>query len=53
VQVNTVLPPGTTVPIGWVPVGDPVRIFAPGQHEQIAAHLSDRVVDGNSPPPDD
>ena len=35
VQVNTVLPPGTTVPIGWVAVGDPARIFPPGQHEQI------------------
>ena len=35
VQVNTVLPPGTTVPIGWVAVGDPARIYPPGQHEQI------------------
>ena len=34
-QVNTVLPPGTTVPIGWVAVGDPARIFPPGQHQQI------------------
>jgi carbonic anhydrase/acetyltransferase-like protein (isoleucine patch superfamily) len=35
VHVNTVLPPGTTVPIGWVAVGDPVRIYPPDQHEQI------------------
>ena len=35
VQVNTVLPPGATVPIGWVAVGDPARIYPPGQHEQI------------------
>ena len=35
VQVNTVLPPGTTVPIGWVAVGDPAQIYPPGQHEQI------------------
>ena len=35
VHVNTVLPPGTTVPIGWVAVGDPVRIYPPGQHDQI------------------
>jgi hypothetical protein len=35
VHVRTVLPPGTTVPIGWVAVGDPVRICPPGQHEQI------------------
>jgi carbonic anhydrase/acetyltransferase-like protein (isoleucine patch superfamily) len=37
VQVNTVLPPGTMVPIVWVAVGDPARIYPPGQHEQIWA----------------
>jgi gamma-carbonic anhydrase len=37
VQVNTVVPPGQTVPIGWVAVGDPARVFPPGQHEQIWA----------------
>jgi carbonic anhydrase/acetyltransferase-like protein (isoleucine patch superfamily) len=37
VHVNTVLPPGTTVPIGWVAVGDPAKIYPPGQHEQIWA----------------
>jgi gamma-carbonic anhydrase len=37
VQVNTVLAPGGTVPIGWVAVGDPARIFPPGQHDQIWA----------------
>jgi carbonic anhydrase/acetyltransferase-like protein (isoleucine patch superfamily) len=37
VQVNTVLPPGATVPVGWVAVGDPARIYPPGQHEQIWA----------------
>lgn len=37
VQVNTVLPPGTTVPIGWIAVGDPAQIFPPGQHERIWA----------------
>ena len=35
VHVNTVLSPGTTVPIGWIAVGNPVRIYAPGQNEQI------------------
>ncbi len=29
-QVNTVLPPGITVPIGWVAVGDPAQIYPPG-----------------------
>ena len=37
VQVNTVLPPGATVPIGWVAVGDPAEIHPPGRHEQIWA----------------
>ena len=37
VQVNTVLPPDAIVPIGWVAVGDPARVFPPGQHEQIWA----------------
>ncbi|PZS39207.1 MAG: transferase, partial [Pseudonocardiales bacterium] len=37
VQVNTVLPAGTTVPIGWVAVGNPAQIFPPGQHEEIWA----------------
>lgn len=37
VHVNTVLPRGTTVPIGWVAVGDPAQIYPPGQHDQIWA----------------
>lgn len=37
VQVNTVLAAHATVPIGWVTVGDPARVFPPGQHEQIWA----------------
>jgi carbonic anhydrase/acetyltransferase-like protein (isoleucine patch superfamily) len=35
VHVNTVLDPGAVVPIGWVAVGDPARIFPPGEHEEI------------------
>lgn len=35
VQVNTILRPGTTIPIGWVAVGDPAKIYPPDQHEQI------------------
>src|SRR6185437_6690913 len=27
VHVNTVLPPETTVPIGWVAVGDPAQVY--------------------------
>ena len=37
VQVNTVLPAGATVPIGWVAVGDPAEILPPGRHERIWA----------------
>ncbi|WP_423462474.1 gamma carbonic anhydrase family protein [Promicromonospora sp. MS192] len=37
VQVNTVLAPGATVPIGWVAVGDPAQILPPDRHEEIWA----------------
>jgi hypothetical protein len=35
VHVNSVLAPGTTVPIGWVAVGDPAEILPPGAHDRI------------------
>jgi carbonic anhydrase/acetyltransferase-like protein (isoleucine patch superfamily) len=35
VHVNTVLAPGSTVPIGWVAVGDPAQILASERHEEI------------------
>ncbi|HET6548525.1 MAG TPA: gamma carbonic anhydrase family protein [Solirubrobacter sp.] len=37
VHVNTLLAPGSTVPIGWVAVGDPARILPPDRHEEIWA----------------
>ena len=37
VQVNTVLPPGAVVPIGWVAVGDPAVILPPERHDEIWA----------------
>lgn len=37
VQVNTVLPPGALVPIGWIAVGDPARILPPDRHDDIWA----------------
>jgi carbonic anhydrase/acetyltransferase-like protein (isoleucine patch superfamily) len=37
VQVNTVLAPGSTVPIGWVAVGDPAQILPPDRHDDIWA----------------
>lgn len=35
VHIKTHLPPGETVPIGWVAVGDPAQILPPGEHEHI------------------
>jgi len=35
VHLKTNVAPGTTVPIGWVAVGDPAQIFPPDQHDRI------------------
>lgn len=37
VHLRTVLPPDTTVPIGWIAVGDPVQVLPPQEHEAIWA----------------
>jgi carbonic anhydrase/acetyltransferase-like protein (isoleucine patch superfamily) len=37
VHIRTRLPEGTTVPIGWVAVGDPASILPPDRHEEIWA----------------
>jgi len=37
VHVNTAVPAGATVPIGWVAVGDPAQILPPDEHERIWA----------------
>lgn len=37
VHLLTELPPDSTVPIGWVAVGDPPGILPPGQHDEIWA----------------
>jgi carbonic anhydrase/acetyltransferase-like protein (isoleucine patch superfamily) len=37
VHLRTVLPPETVVPIGWVAVGDPVRLLSPDRHDEIWA----------------
>jgi carbonic anhydrase/acetyltransferase-like protein (isoleucine patch superfamily) len=36
-HVNSVLAAGTTIPIGWVAVGDPARLFSPDRHDEIWA----------------
>jgi len=35
VHLKTYLEPGTLVPIGWIAVGNPVKLFSPEQHEEI------------------
>ncbi len=35
VHLKTNLPPDTTVPIGWVAVGDPAQILPPQEHDKI------------------
>jgi carbonic anhydrase/acetyltransferase-like protein (isoleucine patch superfamily) len=37
VHLRTRLAPGSTVPIGWVAVGDPARILSPDRHDDIWA----------------
>lgn len=37
VHLRTVLPADTTVPIGWVAVGDPARVLPPDRHDEIWA----------------
>lgn len=37
VQVNTALEPETMVPIGWIAVGNPARLFPPERHDEIWA----------------
>jgi carbonic anhydrase/acetyltransferase-like protein (isoleucine patch superfamily) len=35
VHVRSSVAPGETVPIGWVAVGSPARIFSPDRHDEI------------------
>lgn len=37
VHLRTVLPAATTVPIGWIAVGDPLQLLPPERHEEIWA----------------
>jgi len=34
-HVNSRLPAGTVLPIGWVGVGDPAQMFPPGRHGEL------------------
>lgn len=35
VHIKTKLDPGSTVPIGWIAVGNPAQIFPPDKHDEI------------------
>jgi carbonic anhydrase/acetyltransferase-like protein (isoleucine patch superfamily) len=35
VHIKSLLAADTTVPIGWIAVGDPARILPPGEHDRI------------------
>ncbi len=35
VHIKTKLAPGSTVPIGWIAVGNPAQIFPPDRHDKI------------------
>jgi len=41
VHIGCVVPPLTRIPIGWVAVGDPARIYPPGDAEAIRAGLTE------------
>ena len=35
VHLKSHLEPGALVPIGWIAVGNPAKLFSPGQNEEI------------------
>jgi carbonic anhydrase/acetyltransferase-like protein (isoleucine patch superfamily) len=41
VHIGCVVPPLTRIPIGWVAVGDPARMYPPGEVEPIRAGLAE------------
>ena len=57
VHLRTVLPPNTTVPIGWIAVGNPAEVLPPNEHERIWSVQKPldfpRYVFGVSRPPED
>jgi carbonic anhydrase/acetyltransferase-like protein (isoleucine patch superfamily) len=57
VHIGCVVPPRTRIPIGWVAVGDPARLYPPDQAEDIRAGLEEAggflpFVFGTSPAAD-
>jgi carbonic anhydrase/acetyltransferase-like protein (isoleucine patch superfamily) len=41
VHIGCVVPPGARVPIGWVAVGEPARMYPPGEAEAIQAGIAE------------
>lgn len=41
VHIGCVVPPETRIPIGWVAVGDPARLYPPGEAGQVRAGLEE------------
>lgn len=41
VHIGCVVPPGTRIPIGWVAVGDPARLYPPGEADSIRSGLDE------------
>ncbi len=41
VHIRCVVPPETRIPIGWVAVGDPARLYPPGEVQQIRAGIEE------------
>ena len=41
VHIGCVVPPETRIPIGWVAVGDPARLYPPGEAGSIRAGLEE------------
>jgi carbonic anhydrase/acetyltransferase-like protein (isoleucine patch superfamily) len=41
VHIGCVVPPETRIPIGWLAVGDPARLYPPGQADDIRAGLEE------------
>jgi gamma-carbonic anhydrase len=37
VHVNSILEPGTVVPIGWIAAGQPAQLFSPDRHNELWA----------------
>ncbi len=37
VHLRTVVPDDTVIPIGWVAIGEPMRLLSPDRHEEIEA----------------